>query len=89
MQPVLTQSTGLNGNTTSVSHPNSQCSKILAHLQEGKTLTGMDALTLFGCWALAQRVKELRDDGHPIKTTMIKTPSGKHIAEYSLEQGSS
>jgi hypothetical protein len=75
MQPVLTQSTGLNGNTTSVSHPNSQCSKILAHLQEGKTLTGMDALTLFGCWALAQRVKELRDDGHPISRGQANEPT--------------
>jgi hypothetical protein len=88
MMPVLTQSTGNDGNTTSVSHPKSQCERILAYLQEGKTLTGMDALNLFGCWALAQRVKNLRDAGHAVKTRMVKTPSGKHVAEYSLEGSS-
>jgi hypothetical protein len=82
MMPAQNQSAGEERNTP---HPSTHCGKILAHLQEGKTLTGMVALNLFGCWALAQRIKNLRDDGYPIKTTMVKTPTGKHIAEYSLE----
>jgi hypothetical protein len=38
----------------------SQSLRILKHLKNGKKLTPMQALTYFGCFRLAARVKELR-----------------------------
>jgi Helix-turn-helix domain len=65
----------------------SQSSRILAHLQIGHTLTPMDALNLFGCWSLSQRIKDLRYRGHRIITTMVSDEvTGKRYAQYHLEQ---
>jgi hypothetical protein len=64
----------------------SQCSEILTHLQSGKTLTPVEALDLFGCFSLSQRVTELRRRGHSIVTSMIELKSGKRVARYHLNQ---
>ena len=63
----------------------SQNKRILKHLKSGKTLTGLEALRLFDCFSLPQRIGNLRSFGFDIKTTMITTYSGKRIAEYSIE----
>jgi Helix-turn-helix domain len=64
----------------------SQSSRILAHLQAGGTLTPMDALNLFGCFSLSQRVTELRQKGHRIITTMVQDAvTNKRYASYHLE----
>jgi hypothetical protein len=64
----------------------SQSEKILAYLQTGKNLTPLDALNLFGCWSLSQRVTDLRQRGHRIITTMVFDPkTGKRYARYHLE----
>jgi hypothetical protein len=63
----------------------SQNKRILKHLKSGKTLTGLEALRLFDCFSLPQRIGNLRSFGFVIKTTMITTDSGKRIAEYSIE----
>jgi hypothetical protein len=62
----------------------SQKAMILTSLKEGYKLTELKMLDMFGAMAGAQRIANLRDDGHPIQTKMIKTRTGKHIAEYSL-----
>jgi hypothetical protein len=41
---------------------------ILQHLEQGRTITAIEALVLFGCFRLAARIKELRDAGHNIVT---------------------
>lgn len=67
----------------------SQTDLILQHLQAGHTLTPMDALNLFKCWSLSQRVTDLRQQGHDIITTMIDdAETGKRYAKYHLEQAS-
>ena len=63
----------------------SQNNLILKHLKKGKTLTPLQALRLFDCWALSSRISNLKADGHNIKTEMI-TNKGKTFARYSLEK---
>jgi len=59
---------------------------ILDHLRAGKTLTVLEAIQLFGCYALSQRIGELIRDYHwPIKSEMIITQTGKRVAKYSLQ----
>lgn len=59
-----------------------QCDEILQYLKRGKTLTVADALARFGCYALSQRVGELRRQGEDIVSEMIRLPSGKRVARY-------
>lgn len=61
----------------------SQKSEILAYLKSGHSLTPMDALRQFGCFRLAARIKELRDEGHAIDMT-LEDDGQKHYARYSL-----
>ena len=63
----------------------SQCAQVLNHLQSGKKLTQIEALYKFECFRLPARIDQLRQEGHDIKTNMIKLASGKRIAEYSIE----
>lgn len=64
----------------------SQKSKILAHLKEGKTITPLPALYLYGCFRLAAIIHLLRNDGYNISTTRIRTKKGKYVAQYKLEE---
>ena len=63
----------------------SQARNILEYLLDNESITPLEALNLFGCLSLAQRIKNLRDDGHPIKTTMVRTAKNKMIASYSYD----
>ena len=63
----------------------SQNRMILGHLKEFKSITSLDALSEFGCFRLAARIKDLRDAGHHIHTEMVELPrGGQRIAEYTL-----
>ena len=64
----------------------SQKAEIRRHLESGKHLTQMGALHGFRCFRLASRINDLRRDGMDIKTEMVRTFSGKRIAEYSLDK---
>lgn len=63
----------------------SQNDKILKHLQEGKSLTPIDALNQFGCFRLSARIKDLKQDGYEIKTDIIDNGE-KRYASYKLVQ---
>lgn len=67
----------------------SQTSKILAYLLEGKSITPIDALNKFGCMRLSARIKDLRDKGFDIATSMEtkEMPDGstKRYARYWLK----
>jgi len=56
---------------------------IINHLQQGKTLTSLEALKLFGCFRLSARIAELKNQGFDIVSNNIKE-NGKTFAEYSL-----
>ena len=62
----------------------SQAEAILQALQSGRKLTPIDALREFSCFRLGARVFDLKKQGHEIKTEIVRTPSGKRVAEYSL-----
>ena len=61
-----------------------QAGKILAHLQAGNRITALDALQQFGCFRLAARIHELRNQGWQIAERMVETGGGKRVAEYSI-----
>lgn len=61
-----------------------QSKAILAHLQQGNTITGIEALNAFGCFRLPARILDLKNQGHKIISEMIKLPNGKRISRYIL-----
>lgn len=63
----------------------SQEAQIEQHLRAGNSLTPLEALVKFGCFRLGARIKELRQSGMPIKTEIVRTSTGKRIAQYSLQ----
>lgn len=63
----------------------SQNKQIADYLNKGKKLTTIDALNKFGCFRLASRINDLRNDGMKIKTNIIKLDNKKQVAQYSLK----
>lgn len=62
----------------------SQNKLILAHLKLGQTITGRQALDLYDCFRLPSRIRDLKDKGYNIESKMIKTATGKRVAQYRL-----
>lgn len=65
----------------------SQNKRIKEYLQKGKTITPLEALCLFGCWALSSRISDLRREGLKIKSELIDITSDgkiKHVSRYSI-----
>jgi len=65
----------------------SQNARIKEHLMKGKSLTPLDALYLFGVWALSSRISDLRKRGINIKSELIEITSEgktKRVSRYSL-----
>jgi hypothetical protein len=63
----------------------SQNKQIADYLNKGKKLTPIDALNKFGCFRLAARIADLRNDGMNIVTNTIKLENKKQIAQYSIK----
>ena len=59
---------------------------ILRALQEGRSLTPLDALREMACFRLGARIFELRKEGFPIEAVMVETEGGATIASYSLRR---
>lgn len=67
----------------------SQNDQILKYLKNHKKgITPMGALSLCGCWRLSARIKDLREEGHNIYTTMevkeYENGTTKRYARYIL-----
>ena len=60
----------------------SQKSKIMKWLDNGNSITPIQALEMFGCFRLAARIKDLKDTGMIIDKAMIANEKGKHYAVY-------
>ena len=58
--------------------------QILNYLQDGKTITPLEALSLFGIFRLAARIHDLRDAGVDVKCEKVELSNGKSVARYSL-----
>ena len=63
----------------------SQNKQIANYLNKGKKLTPIDALNKFGCFRLAARIADLRNEGMNIVTNTIKLENKKQIAQYWLK----
>jgi hypothetical protein len=63
----------------------SQSQWILKALEQ-RPLTAIEALEGCGCFRLAARIKDLRQQGHNIKTKTLILLDGKIVAQYHLEQ---
>lgn len=61
----------------------SQKESILTWLKR-EPITPAQALAHIGCFRLAARIDELRNEGHRIQTKMVEVYGGKHVARYSL-----
>lgn len=61
-----------------------QNQEILQYLKKGGTLTQLEAADRFKCWRLSGRILDLRRKGFDIRTRLIKTSTGKIVAEYYL-----
>lgn len=64
----------------------SQKEKIKKHLESGQTITALDALDLFGCFRLASRISDLKQDGMNIKSKPYHTSGGAIISRYYFDK---
>lgn len=60
-----------------------QNQQIKSYLEKGKSITPIQALNKFGCFRLAARISDLRNDGLNIATKIV-TKDGKTFASYRL-----
>lgn len=61
----------------------SQCKRILSHLQSGKTINPLQALNLYGCFRLGARIYDLKKAGFDIDSRLVHE-NGVQYAEYSM-----
>jgi len=63
----------------------SQRANIKKHLEEGKSITALEALQLYGCFRLAAVIFVLKEDyGMDIQTEIIRNGKHKRFAKYTL-----
>lgn len=62
----------------------SQCARMLQYMKAGYGITGLEAVTMFGCICLPRRIKDLKEAGNDIKGEWITTDSGKRVKRYTL-----
>lgn len=67
----------------------SQKSDILRHLKShrGSWITPLDALGLFGCMSLSQRIGNLKREGVKIADKWVVRLNGKRVKAYSIPKG--
>ncbi len=61
----------------------SQTELIKEHLQSGRSITPLQALRMYGCLRLGARIYDLKRDGLPISSHLVRR-NGKQFSEYLL-----
>ena len=59
----------------------SQNERILSYMRQGRSITAMVALRMYGCFRLAARIYDLRQSGIDIKQRLIKIKN-KRVSVY-------
>lgn len=54
------------------------------HLRSGRSITGIQALKLYGIYRLSSAINRFRNSGMNIRTVMQKDLFGNEFAEYIL-----
>jgi len=62
----------------------SQKDNILRYLKKGYSITGLEALSLFGCMSLPKRICEIQNMGYSIDKEFFTTYTGKRVRKYKL-----
>ena len=62
----------------------SQSAEILKYLETGRTLTGLEALKLFGTMKLTSRISEICASGYEIKKDWFVTNTKKRVRLYYI-----
>ena len=61
-----------------------QTDQVYRHFTQGRSLTPLSALNLFGVMRLGARIWEIRQRGFKVRSTLVRLQNGKHVARYSL-----
>lgn len=64
----------------------SQNALIKGWLLNGYSITQLEALNQFGCFRLAARISDLRDQSLNVVTDMVTLENGKRVARYYLRR---
>lgn len=64
----------------------SQNALIKGWLLNGYSITQIEALNQFGCFRLAARIADLRDQSLNVVTDMVTLENGKRVARYYLRR---
>ena len=65
----------------------SQGREILNAMRQGNEITALDALRDFGCFRLAARIYDLKQDGYQIIDRQVTLQSGKVVTGYRMDTG--
>lgn len=65
----------------------SQQRMVARHLQEGRSITPLEALTMYGAFRLSAIIFDLKnEEGMDIRTDMVTDDEGRRYAKYTLNQ---
>jgi hypothetical protein len=64
----------------------SQNALIKGWLLNGYSITQLEALNQFGCFRLAARISDLRDQSLNVVTEIVTLENGKRVARYFLKK---
>lgn len=64
----------------------SQTRRILAYLQQGNSLTALEASHLFDTLNLRSRISDIEKLGYIVARMYIRTQSGKYVKKYWLDK---
>lgn len=64
----------------------SQNALIKGWLLNGYSITQLEALNQFGCFRLAARIADLRDQNLNVVTDMVTLENGKRVARYFIKK---
>ena len=70
--------------------PVSQCDRIIEYMQKHGSITQLEAFIDIGCWRLASRIYDLKEQGYSINRERITVKNRYNedvpIAKYSLKE---
>lgn len=61
-----------------------QANRILSYLEQGHSLTPLEAFERFQCLRLGGRIYDLKKAGYDIKDEWVQVNSGKRVKRYFL-----
>ena len=62
----------------------SQTDRILEYMLSGKSITPLEALTLFGSMRLGARIADIKAKGYLVYSEYVQTENGKKVKKYYL-----